>query len=169
MLRVTSYAPSSNAGSTDQRQASPLSPLPPGLAKSPSHAAAAATAGQGPLRSPLAADAPAPAHARVPAPTAATHTLHDVPAEVFDTMCGEDDDEFLEYSLPMPAVSQRSNHSQLVTALLDMATASPVEPIAGRYPPTGELTNAGQALVAYARVAGDELALKCALPAIGET
>lgn len=163
LLRVASCAASSVNGSADPRQVSPGSTPPPRYTTSHSHPVAATGHWD---RAVVAPPGPAaPREKRHSAPNKSTHTVHDVPAEVFETIEGEDDDEFMECSFPLPAAAQRSNHSQLVTALLGMATASPAEPLAGRYLPTGELTNAGQALVAYARSGGDEgdeLAIKCA-------
>jgi hypothetical protein len=65
----------------------------------------------------------------------------------------------------VPDATHRSNHSQLITALLTMATAQPPEPLLGMYELTGELTNQGQTLVAFARTVrepGGEFAIKCA-------
>jgi hypothetical protein len=60
--------------------------------------------------------------------------------------------------------TQRSNHSQLITALLMMATSQTPELLLGLYELTGELTNQGQTLVAYARTTREsrgEFAIKC--------
>jgi hypothetical protein len=56
----------------------------------------------------------------------------------------------------------------LNTRLLTMATAQPPEPMLGMYELTGELTNQGQTLVAFARTVRElrgEFAIEFSLPA----